>query len=526
MEDPLATLKLARGGVAPSEVTEVAVKPIGFPSSSSRVITDTPEAWFRNVFFRASTESLMIGISSGLELTLVGYRNLSPNRIALRIGEILTTNYLRLVDLRDGLPVVSEINRLVPRASLKIETALEQVTDLISNVKNRGEAALVELTQKFDGFDPSPIRVSKSELQSALDGLSDSLREALNTSIERVRRVSLDNLPKTVTSNLAEGAKVHQRWQPVDSVGLYVPGGKAVYPSSVVMNVVPAQVAGVSRLVIVTPGQKEFDGRPHPTVLAAAALLGVDEVYNIGGPAAIAALAHGVSSLNLEPVTLVTGPGNIYVTAAKRAVRGIVGIDSEAGTTEILIIADENANPEFVAADLLSQAEHDEAAASVLVTNSLELAEAVQSALAKRLELTKHGERAKTALTGEQSAIVLVDSLEDAVIFANTYATEHLEIQVENPQSILQSISNAGAIFLGDYSPVSLGDYVAGSNHVLPTNQQSKFGAGLSVHTFLRAQQIIDYDRTALSETVQLVDALANEERLPAHFEAIKARFE
>jgi histidinol dehydrogenase len=438
----------------------------------------------------------------------------------------LTENLLRIVDLRAGVPAASEVNRLVPRASLKIETAVEQVTGLIEDVATHGEAALIAATQKFDGFDPSPICVSREELSSALAGLSADLRRSLEASIARVRRVSEDNLPKTVTTELISGGKVHQRWQPVDSVGLYVPGGKAVYPSSVVMNVVPAQVAGVKRLVIVTPGQKDFNGRPHPTVLAAAELLGVTEVYNIGGPAAIAAIVHGVESLELDPVALVTGPGNIYVTAAKRALRGTVGIDSEAGTTEILIIADASANPAFVAADLLSQAEHDEAAASVLVTDSPELAQQVGEHLLARLAATKHSDRARVALTGEQSAIVLVQNIDEAVKFANAYATEHLEIQTEDAMSVLDSISNAGAIFLGSHSPVSLGDYMAGSNHVLPTNQQSKFGAGLSVHTFLRAQQVVDYDRAALESSLDLVDVLANEEGLPAHFEAIRARFE
>ena len=438
----------------------------------------------------------------------------------------MTENLLRIVDLRAGVPASSEVNRLVPRASLKIETAVEQVTGLIEDVATNGEAALISATQKFDGFDPSPIRVSRDELSSALSALSADLRRSLEASIARVRRVSEDNLPKTVTTELISGGKVHQRWQPVDSVGLYVPGGKAVYPSSVVMNVVPAQVAGVKRLVIVTPGQKDFNGRPHPTVLAAAELLGVTEVYNIGGPAAIAALAHGVESLGLDPVALVTGPGNIYVTAAKRALRGTVGIDSEAGTTEILIIADASANPAFVAADLLSQAEHDEAAASVLVTDSPELAQQVGEHLLARLGATKHSDRARVALTGEQSAIVLVQNIDEAVKFANAYATEHLEIQTKEAMSVLDSISNAGAIFLGSHSPVSLGDYMAGSNHVLPTNQQSKFGAGLSVHTFLRAQQVVDYDRAALESSLDLVDVLANEEGLPAHFEAIRARFE
>mgnify|MGYP002142162765 FL=1 len=439
---------------------------------------------------------------------------------------VLTNNLLRVVDLRSGVPNSAEVNRLVPRAALTIETAVDQVSELIQAVASTGEKAIVEAAQKFDAFDPRPIRVSSEELSNALARLSAPLREALSESIARVRKVSEDNLPKTVTTNFSGGGKVHQRWSPVDSVGLYVPGGKAVYPSSVVMNVVPAQVAGVKRLAITTPGQKAFGGRPHPTVLAAAALLGISEVYCVGGPAAIAALAHGVPSLDLQPVTMITGPGNIFVTAAKRAVRGLVGIDSEAGTTEILIIADAKANPELVAADLLSQAEHDEAAASVLVTDSPELAAAVQLCLVNRVEKTLHADRAKIALTGMQSAIVLVSSTSEATTFANAYATEHLEIQTTDPSSVLASITNAGAIFLGSYSPVSLGDYMAGSNHVLPTNQQSKFGAGLSVHTFLRAQQVVEYDRESLSKVFDFVDSLANEEGLPAHFEAINARFE
>ena len=439
---------------------------------------------------------------------------------------VLTNNLLRVVDLRSGVPNSAEVNRLVPRAALTIETAVDQVSVLIQAVASTGEKAIVEAAQKFDGFDPRPIRVSSEELSNALAGLSAPLREALSESIARVRKVSEDNLPKTVTTNFSGGGKVHQRWSPVDSVGLYVPGGKAVYPSSVVMNVVPAQVAGVKRLAITTPGQKAFGGRPHPTVLAAAALLGISEVYCVGGPAAIAALAHGVPSLDLQPVTMITGPGNIFVTAAKRAVRGLVGIDSEAGTTEILIIADAKANPELVAADLLSQAEHDEAAASVLVTDSPELAAAVQLCLVNRVGKTLHADRAKIALTGMQSAIVLVSSTSEATTFANAYATEHLEIQTTDPSSVLAAITNAGAIFLGSYSPVSLGDYMAGSNHVLPTNQQSKFGAGLSVHTFLRAQQVVEYDRESLSKVFEFVDSLANEEGLPAHFEAINARFE
>lgn len=438
----------------------------------------------------------------------------------------MTSKIIRILDLRAGVPESIEVNRLVPRAALKIETALEQVLPIIHSVQSRGEAALIEFAEKFDGFDPTPIRVPAAELAAALENLSAPLRASLEESIRRVRLVSLNNLPETTQTVLGTGATVHQRWQPVDSVGLYVPGGKAVYPSSVVMNVVPAQVAGVKRLVITTPGQKAFGGRPHPTVLAAAALLGVTEVYCLGGPAAIAALAYGVESIGLAPVAMITGPGNIFVTAAKRALRGVVGIDSEAGTTEILVIADQNANPEFVASDLLSQAEHDEAAASVLVTDSPELADSVAKSLERRLDATEHSERARTALAGEQSAIVLVRNIDEASVFANHYATEHLELQVSDTEALLAQVSNAGAIFVGGYSPVSLGDYLAGSNHVLPTNQQSKFGAGLSVHTFLRAQQVVEYTQSGLAQAKDLIETLAREEGLPAHFEAIAARFE
>jgi histidinol dehydrogenase len=310
----------------------------------------------------------------------------------------------------------------------------------------------------------------------------------------------------------------------VDSVGLYVPGGKAVYPSSVVMNVVPAQVAGVPRLAVASPAQREFGGRPHPTVLATAALLGVKDVYCMGGPAAIAAFAYGLPSVDLDPVNLVTGPGNIYVAAAKRSLRGTIGIDSEAGTTEILVLADESANARYIAYDLVSQAEHDEAAAVVLVTTSIELANAVISELPAIVQATAHSSRVQVALSGQQSAVVVVDDLATAVMFANEYATEHLEIHTADNQSTLSQITNAGAIFIGDYSPVSLGDYMAGSNHVLPTGQQAKFGAGLGVHSFLRPQQIIDYSREGLTAIGALVVEFAESEGLPAHGEAITTR--
>jgi histidinol dehydrogenase len=432
---------------------------------------------------------------------------------------------MRLLDLRSKDLTSDSVNSAVPRAELDIMSAVEQVLPLLNDVRVRGEQALVEVAQKFDGFDPRPFKVAQQELDDAEKQLSEDLREAILLGIERVRKVSQANMPKSTSVELASGASVHQRWQPVDSVGLYVPGGKAVYPSSVIMNVVPAQVAGVTRMVIATPGQAAFGGRPHPAVLATAKLLGVTEVYAIGGPAAVAAFAYGVESLNLLPVSLVSGPGNIYVAAAKRALRGTIGIDSEAGTTEILVIADQTADARLIAFDLVSQAEHDEAAAAVLVTDSQQLAQDVLGALESVVAATDNRDRVKTALDGIQSAVVLVDDFSAAITFANFYATEHLEIHTANPIEDAKRISNAGAIFLGQYSPVSLGDYLAGSNHVLPTGQQAKFGAGLGVHTFLRPQQLIDYNKDALAEVSSQVQVFAEAEGLSAHGDAVAARF-
>ena len=439
------------------------------------------------------------------------------------------TSYIRTLDLRAGF-TDQQVNVLVPRAAIDVAQAMESVASLLDDVAKRGVPAVVEVTKARDGVDPTPLKVSEAELEAALQRLDPELREAIETSIERVRKVSVANLPLNTSVELANGARVHQRWQPVDSVGLYVPGGKAVYPSSVVMNVVPAQVAGVKRLVIASPAQADFDGRPHPTVLATAKLLGVTDVYSMGGPAAIAAFAYGLGefegSAALSPVKMVTGPGNIFVTAAKRALRGRIGIDAEAGTTEILIVADRSADPRLVAFDLVSQAEHDEAAAAVLVTDSVDLVAGVSQLLGEIVEATKHSERVAVALGGMQSALVLTQSLEDSIRFANEYATEHLEIHTEDPSVVAGRITNAGAIFLGSYSPVSLGDYLAGSSHVLPTGEAAKYSSGLGVHSFLRAQQLIDYDRSGLQSVASSAVTFASAEGLPAHGEAISARFD
>ena len=436
----------------------------------------------------------------------------------------MTQAAIRTLNLVAGF-ATTDVNTLVPRAEVNIDVALGSVLPLIDDVARRGTAAVVDVTIARDGVDPTPLRVTQHEIDAAVEALEPELRRAIEESISRVRKVSMANLPGDTYVDLAAGARVHQRWQPVDSVGLYVPGGKAVYPSSVVMNVVPAQVARVPRLAIASPAQKDFGGRPHPTVLATAGLLGVTEVYSMGGPAAIAAFAHGLPQIGMEPVRLVTGPGNIYVTAAKRALRGRIGIDSEAGTTEILVLADSTADPRLIAYDLVSQAEHDEAAASVLVTDSPELATRVAEVLPGIVAKTHHSQRVATALSGQQSAIVVVANWNAAIAFTNEYATEHLEIHSAQPADDAARISNAGAIFLGSYSPVSLGDYMAGSSHVLPTGQQAKFDSGLGVHSFLRVQQVIDYTSAGLEPIARLVDGFARAEGLPAHGEAITARF-
>jgi histidinol dehydrogenase len=432
---------------------------------------------------------------------------------------------IQLIDLRDLQPNRVDLDRLIPRSQNDFSQATDVALGLIEAVRERGEAALLDQAERLDGVRPAQIRIHADEIGRAVRNLDPAVRDAIEEAIRRVTIASQAQLPAPVVTSLGDGAQVIQRWQPVKRVGLYVPGGKAVYPSSVVMNVVPAQVAGVSSIALASPAQKEFGGSVHPTILAAAGLLGVDEVYAMGGAGAVGAFAYGVPSMGLDPVHVITGPGNIYVAAAKRLVRGIAGIDSEAGPTEILVIADATANARLIAADLVSQAEHDELAAAVLVTDSAELAERVRVELASVAASTHHAARVAEALAGQQSAIVLVADLAAAAAFSNAYGPEHLEIQTEEPGAVLDLIDSAGAIFLGENSPVSLGDYLAGSNHVLPTGGQSHFSSGLGAYTFLRPQQVINYDRSALQQVEARIVALSSAEDLPAHGDAITARF-
>lgn len=429
------------------------------------------------------------------------------------------------IDLRGtALPEGGDLRDLLPRAEFDVEAALETVRPICEDVRHRGSAAVIEWGEKFDGVRVEALRVPAAALTAALAELDPAVRAALEESVRRARLVHRAQRRTPHTTQVVPGGTVTEKWVPVGRVGLYVPGGRSVYPSSVVMNVVPAQEAGVEGVAVASPPQKDFGGLPHPTILAACALLGVDEVYAAGGAQAVAMFAYGTEEC--PPADLVTGPGNIYVAAAKRLLKGRVGIDAEAGPTEIAILADATADPVHIAADLISQAEHDPMAAAVLVTDSEELADATEAELAPQVAASKHvTDRIAPALAGRQSAIVLVDGVEDGLKVVDAYAAEHLEIQTADAAAVADRVRNAGAVFVGPYAPVSLGDYCAGSNHVLPTGGCACHSSGLSVQSFLRGIHVVDYTRDALADVAHHVVALAEAEDLPAHGAAIKARF-
>ena len=460
---------------------------------------------------------------------------------------------LTRIDLRDTDPDARDLAAILPRADLDVAAALEAVAPLIEDVRVRGAAALRDAAERFDHVRPEHLRVPASAIERALADLDASVREGLELSIAHNRAGHAAQLPVERVTEVVPGGRVVQRWIPVRRVGLYAPGGLAVYPSSVVMNVVPAQVAGVERIALASPPQAAFGGLPHPTILAACGLLGVEEVYAVGGAQAIAMFAYGAADddaptagrladaagptrpagpapagaggdVLCERVDVVAGPGNVYVAAAKRAVRGAVGIDAEAGPTEIAVLADAGADPELVAADLLSQAEHDPNAGSVLITDSPALADAVDAALERRAGATRHAGRVRAALTGPQSGAVLVRDTDQGLAVADAYAAEHLEIHTSNAPALARRVRNAGAVFVGPCSPVPLGDYLAGSNHVLPTGGTARFASGLSVMAYLKAVQLIEYDAAALEALAGPLTALAEAEDLPAHGEAVRAR--
>jgi len=432
---------------------------------------------------------------------------------------------IRTVDFRGRKLSKAGYRSELPRAAMDIETALTEIAPILKTVKSATEQELLALCEKYDGCRPASIKVPKSEIEAALVTLDPKVKRALEEAVRRITKAHKDQLRNEIFTEVVDGGEITHKQIPVDRVGLYVPGGRAVYPSSVIMNVVPAQIAKVESIAVASPPQSDNNGLPNKTILATCALLGIDEVYAIGGAQAIAMFAYGVEGV-CESVDLVTGPGNIYVAAAKRALRGLIGIDSEAGPTEVAVLADKTANANEVAADLISQAEHDVIAAAILVTDSPELAAGVEVELAKRVSNTKHEVRIREALAGKQSAIVLVDSISQGLDVVNAYAAEHLEIQTANAKKDAQSIRNAGAVFIGRFTPVSLGDYSAGSNHVLPTGGCACHSSGLSVATFLKGVSFIEYNESAFKEIAQSVITLAEAEDLPAHGQAMSARFE
>ena len=426
---------------------------------------------------------------------------------------------IRRIDLRAS---TVDPRSVLPRAEINVDAVTERVAPIILDVRERGSEAVLDWSARLDGVRPVALRVPAPVIADALASVEPAVQAALNESIRRARIVHTDQARTETVTSVVDGGTVTERWVPVDRVGLYVPGGNAVYPSSVIMNVVPAQVAGVPSIAVASPPQPDNDGWPHASILAACALLGIDEIYAAGGAQAIAMLAHGTE--DCVPVDIITGPGNVYVTAAKRLLRGVVGIDSEAGPTEVAILADDSANAAHVAADLISQAEHDTLAAAVLVTDSADLATAVDAEIQRQVAQTKHQERITDALGGSQSAIVLVDDMAAGIRVVDAYAAEHLEIHTRTSAAHAREVRHAGAIFVGTWAPVSLGDYCAGSNHVLPTGGAARHASGLSVQTFLRGIHIIEYDETAFRGVADHVMILAEAEDLPGHGDAIRIR--
>ena len=428
---------------------------------------------------------------------------------------------IQLIDLRNEKTLPSPV---VPRAQIDVDSAVEKVRSIITDVKEKGDIAVLDWTENLDGVRPNSLRVPLEIIENAYKEMPEDVINALKTSIERVKKAHENQIRNSYETSVIPDGKIKQKFLPINRVGLYVPGGQAVYPSSVVMNVVPAQVAGVKSIAVTSPAQKENQGWPNKTILAACKLLGIDEIYSAGGAQAVAMFAFGTKSC--KKVSLITGPGNIYVTAAKRLVRGIVGIDSEAGPTEIAVLADETGNAKWIAADLISQAEHDVVASSILVTDSISLAKEVEEELKVQVPQTKHSERISKALSGKQSSIVLVQDLLQGIEVINEIAAEHLEIHTKNSAEVAEKIENAGAIFVGPYTPVSLGDYLAGSNHVLPTGGCACHSSGLSVQTFLKSMQLVTYSKQALQESADELRVLSHAEDLPAHAQAVDIRFE
>jgi histidinol dehydrogenase len=428
---------------------------------------------------------------------------------------------LPVVDLRGSDRDPAE---LLPRApAAAVQAARAEVRDLVADVTARGDAAVADAARRFDGVDAPPAawRATAGELAAAEAALDPQLRAALTDAIGRVRAFHRAQRPADLIWTGRPGVRLVQRFVPLRRAGVYAPGGRAAYPSSVVMNVVPAQAAGVGAVALATPPGP--GGRGHPAVLAAARLLGVEEVWLLGGAQAVAALACGTQTV--PAVDSVTGPGSLHVALAKREVADRVRVDGFAGPTEVAVLADATADPLLVAVDLVAQAEHDPLAACLLVTDDPDLWKAVEPLLAEEVAAATHRDRVEAALAG-QSAVVLCDDRAAMLRVAEAYAPEHLELLVRDPAELAGRVRDAGAVFVGPWTPVALGDYAAGSNHVLPTAGTARFASGLSTLDFLRAVQVVEFDRDALAAAAPTVAALAHAEGLPAHGRAVAARFE
>jgi histidinol dehydrogenase len=428
------------------------------------------------------------------------------------------------IDLRGAEPgrlTRAALARLLPRAATDVEAAAALIRPVCDDVRRRGAQAVREYTARFDHVDLATTLVPRTALDEALAGLDPAVIEALTEAARRTRTVHQAQVPAEHPTQVTNGLTVTGRFIPVSRAGVYVPGGLVAYPSSVVMNVVPAQVAGVGSIAVASPPQADHGGLPHPSVLAACALLGITEVHAAGGAQALAMFAYGTE--DCDPVDVITGPGNVYVAAAKRVLRGVVGTDGENGPTEVAIIADDTADAAYVAADLIAQAEHDELAACLLITTDQNLADRVDKELRQRVPATPHRDRVQSALQG-QSATVLVDDLDAALAVSDAWAPEHLEIQARDPAKLAARVVNAGAIFAGPYAPVSLGDYLAGSNHVLPTGGTARHTSGLSIWPFGRLVNVVESNDDALAAAAPLIDALGGAEDLAAHVSAVRTR--
>lgn len=425
---------------------------------------------------------------------------------------------LRIV--RDLDQAQRELQRLSSRTTQTHQgEARERVEAILAAVRDRGDAAIADFTERFDGFRPEPMAVSPEALEQAWTSLPTNLRDALELAHRRISDFHQRQRPADLAVTGPHGEQLGRRWRPVERAGLYVPGGRAAYPSTVLMNAVPARVAGVKDVVICSPAGR--DGAVNPVVLAAAHLAGVKTVFRLGGAQAVAAMAYGSESV--PKVDVISGPGNLYVTLAKQAVYGQVAIDSLAGPSEVLVIADHSAKPDQVAADLLAQAEHDPLAAAVLITTDPALADGINAAVAEQLADHPRQEICEAALR-DWGLVVVCDDLESCARLSDSFAPEHLELLVERPEPLADRIQNAGAIFLGPWSPEAVGDYLAGPNHTLPTCGAARFSGALSVETFMRHTSLIGFNRAALEATGSAVQELATSEGLHSHAESVRRR--